>query len=290
MRSDLAALLGLDPGGLGSLLVGQPVALGLGFISSWGFIWWRSRGDGLSGRQTAELLIAAYLGALVVGRGLDMLMWGEAFWRQPWRVLDPWFGSASTLGGLIGALLGVVYGARRLGLDAIRFLDRSAPAAGLAVAFFKSGCLLAGCCFGARTESWLGLRFPPSSLVYYHQLGTGLIDAHYHHSLPVHPVQAYEAGWGLLSFAVLLLLGRGLLRWPGAATSLGAALLLAGRFAVEGFRETAQPGLLRLTLGQWVCMIGVLALLTLWLRPGWRASLRAQLTPAAESPPDPGGR
>jgi phosphatidylglycerol:prolipoprotein diacylglycerol transferase len=272
MRARIAEWLGLDPSGLSSLLVSQPAALGLGFVASVWLLLRAGRAQNMRQRDVAELLIAAYLGALVVGRSLDMLMWGRAFWTQPWRIADPWFGGASTLGGLIGATLGVVWYTRRRGFDTVRFLDSAAPVAGVTVALFKSGCFLAGCCFGARSDGALGLRFPASSLVYYYQVGLGLIDAHYHASLPVLPVQLLEAAWALLVAVLLWSLGSVLRRWPGLAFVLGAVLLLVGRLAIESLRGAAVAGALGLSMGQLTCLAGLLALGSLAM-PSWRRRL-----------------
>lgn len=281
MRRRFAEFLGLDPSGLSSLIVSQPVALASGFVASIWLILWRARRAGFRRRDTLELLIAAYLGALALGRLLDMLMWGEAFWRQPWRIVDPWFGSASTLGGLIGAGLGMLLWSKRLNINGLRFVDAAAPAAGLAVFFFKSACLLAGCCFGSRTTGLLGTRFPPRSLVYYDQLGQGLIAPHYQLSLPVHPVQAYEALWALAVFALLLLLSSRLQSRAGVLSGLGAVLLLGGRFVVEFFRAAAHPLALGLSLGQWTCLLAAATVVTVAVHPRLRQGLRHWSQPSS---------
>jgi len=277
MRSRFAEALGLDPAGIASLLLGQPTALGLGFLASIVTVILLSRREGFRTADSAELLLAAYLGALVVGRLLDMAWWGMAFLRQPWRIVDPWFGGVSTLGGLVGATLATVFWARRQQLDALRFLDAAAPAAGLTVAFLKSGCFLAGCCYGERTAGALGVRFPPSSLVYYDQLRTGLIDGHYHTSLPVFPVQAYEAALGLLVFGLLLILRRPLRAHRGASLFVGALLLLGGRFALEALRAPRGATLLGASGAQVACVVAAAALLAIALRASWRHRLSAWL-------------
>jgi len=279
MRARLAEAIGLDPNGIASLLLSQPAALGLGFVLSLWLVLRRAGSAGYERRTTAELLIAAYFGALAGGRLLDALTWGSAFWREPWRLLDPWFGGASTLGGLIGAVVVAALWARRLRVDSVDFLDTIAPVAGITVACFKLGCFLAGCCFGARSNSLLAIRFPASSMVYYHQVASGLIDGHYQSSLPVHPVQAYEAGWGLLVALLLLLLDRRLRRWPGARFALAASLLLVGRLAVETLRMPTGVRLLGLSGSQIVCLVGLAGLGWLTLHRPSRTWLVAWFQP-----------
>lgn len=279
MRARLAEALGLDPNGITSLLMSQPAALAIGFVLSLWLVLRRASSAGFDRRATAELLIAAYCGALAGGRLLDALTWGSAFWREPWRLFDPWFGGASTLGGLIGAVVAVALWARRLRIDGVAFLDTIAPVAGFTVACFKISCLLAGCCFGARSTSPLAVRFPASSMVYYQQVAAGLIDTHYHTSLPVHPVQAYEAAWGLLVALVVLLFERRLRAWPGARFALAAALLLIGRLAVETLRQPVGVQLLGLSGSQSACLLGLVGLLWLALHRQSRRRLIAWLQP-----------
>jgi len=60
----------------------------------------------------------------------------------------------------------------------------------LAVA--RVGCLLEGCCYGARSDL-LGFRFPVGSPVYWQHRGDGLIGEGAAQSLPVVPTQLWEA-------------------------------------------------------------------------------------------------
>ncbi|MFH1812127.1 MAG: prolipoprotein diacylglyceryl transferase family protein [Pseudomonadota bacterium] len=284
MRARLAQWLGLDPTGVSSLLISQPAALALGFVASIWLLLRAGKSMGLRQREVAELLIAAYLGALVAGRFLDMLTWGADFWSQPWRIADPWFGGASTLGGLLGATAGVVWLGRRRGLDIVRFLDAAAPVGGVTVALFKSGCFLAGCCYGQRSDGLLGLRFPASSLVYYHQVGLGLIDSHYHDSLPVLPVQLFEAGWGLLVALGLWGTRPWLRQYAGGSFTLGAMLLLGGRTGIEALRGGQVATMLGLTAGQITCIFFMLVLVLVWWGP-WREQVLTWLRPGPAPSP-----
>ena len=61
----------------------------------------------------------------------------------------------------------------------------------IAHAFGRIGCFFAGCCYGAHTDSFLGIAFP-----YGASAGTG----------KVHPTQLYEAAFLFAMFAVCLVL------------------------------------------------------------------------------------
>lgn len=72
------------------------------------------------------------------------------------------------------------------------FNDTIAAPAAFIVVFFKAGCLFAGCCYGRLTKSSFSLVFPPDSIVYKHQVNSGLIDPSSPSSLPVLPSQPLE--------------------------------------------------------------------------------------------------
>lgn len=59
--------------------------------------------------------------------------------------------------------------------------------------FGRIGCFLAGCCFGAPTDSVFGVTFPRGSLPY----------MHYHGFIKIHPTQLYESFFVLLVFLAL---------------------------------------------------------------------------------------
>lgn len=129
------------------------------------------------------------------------------------------------------ALLALFAYCRVAVVPARRCADVVVPAAVLASAIGYLGCYLAGCCFGAvvgnarqiadlpdpplrlqaQTLAALSpeglpwaVRFPPGSVAYGWQLALGLIAPGAVSTLPVHPVQLYEAAAALLLFVGLL--------------------------------------------------------------------------------------
>lgn len=100
-------------------------------------------------------------------------------------------------GGLLlaAAILPIV--CRMLRLPALRFADATAPALGTAILFIRTGCLLAGCCFG-RIVPWpFGVRFPVGSVVHAWHVGAGVIGPMGPYSAPVYPLPLWFALIGL---------------------------------------------------------------------------------------------
>lgn len=142
--------------------------------------------------------------------------------------------------------------------------------AGLMVHRF--GCFLAGCCWGdvishqhagayetqVQTTSFLqgtaqGVQYPPGSLPYEQHLAMGMIEPGAFASLPVYPVQLYEAG-------ILLVLILILWRVPWKQCSQGALAILAVssyalvRFFIEYLRADGHIVLGNLTATQLQCL------------------------------------
>lgn len=122
------------------------------------------------------------------------------------HLFDPNYPQAITfLGGLIGGagcFLGIYYGlARVIYKDKEKYMEirrqfpillEFAPCGILiAHAFGRIGCFFAGCCYGAHTDSWLGIEFP----------GGGAAN-----SGKVFPTQLFEAIFLFAMFAVCTVL------------------------------------------------------------------------------------
>lgn len=282
MSDRIVALLGQAPDGLVAALLSQETAIGMGLLVSILVGIALGREAGFGRRQVAAILLLSYLGAVVAGRALDILSWPSSPWVRPIDILDPTIGGLSTLGGLVGAAaFAFIWVRLRRDVD-VRLIDALTPVAGLTVFFFKLGCFLAGCCFGMRTDLGIGVRLPAFSPPYERQLQVGLLDGTEQLSLPVHPVQLYEAGWGLAVFSLLLAMRPQLSRTPGAALCLGAMLLLTGRFALEYLRDRAiwVLALGGMSTGQVLALVALVALgiagAGTWLRNKGRRAHRGR--------------
>jgi phosphatidylglycerol:prolipoprotein diacylglycerol transferase len=168
--------------------------------------------------------------------------------------------------------------------------DVIAPSLAVGIAFGRVGCFLAGCCWGdlcvdtnlligiddatrARVHSCpalsnednpLAVRFGHASHAHWQHAHLGLIAPDGARSLPVHPVQLYEAGGAALLAAACLAAFRRRRVW-GEAFLLFAGGYAGLRFGLEYLRADNRPLAAGLTLSQWVCaavLITTLALFT----------------------------
>jgi len=254
-------------------------------LLAWGLGWWvarrRARSTGIAtwhvdglvpvflvGSAMGTWLVAQFSQHLAGGTGNDRVLYG-ALWMA------------------VG--VGAVYGwMARLPLG--RLGDTFALSLPLGISVLRIGCFCAGCCWGdicgcaervatvddpawrrqVQTmpdlcrEDWpLCVRFPEGSPAFYQHLTAGLLEPHARRSLPVHPVQLYEAAGSLALLGILLLVDRRLRRW-GDAFCLSVFGYCALRFAVEWFRADNVLLTGGLTLSQVISILSGFLCLALW--------------------------
>lgn len=230
---------------------------GLLFVLSLAVWWWMSRRNamkvGVDPSHIDLLMPLAIIGGLVGGTLLSMLMPEDRQIAGEVLQID----SRIRLFGLVlsGAVVVFIYS--RVTRQSFRtFVDVLALPTLAALIVHRVGCFLAGCCWGdisaidpwltsiaateigqqVQTWPWLagewvriGVTYAPGTFPYEQQVAIGLIAADAAQSLPVHPVQLYEAG--LLLVFVLLFRNTALNKYPAGTV----ALITAGGYAVIRF-------------------------------------------------------
>jgi phosphatidylglycerol---prolipoprotein diacylglyceryl transferase len=193
---------------------------------------WRMR---LPVRRTAALLVCAAIAVPVGARVLFVLEYPAFFTgAEPLDAFEISTAHFSLMGGVLLAVLVTLAGVRLLHLDLWRTADALAPGLALGIAVMRTGCFLAGCCYGVVTTGPLGVVFPPGSVAHLVQMGNGVIGL-FDAALPVYPTQLFELAGALLAGALALsLLWR---RAPSGVPFLAAAALFAAvRWAVWPLR------------------------------------------------------
>ncbi len=146
-------------------------------------------------------------------------------------------------GGFVGGFVAAGMSLRRTRtVSFARFADLAAAPVGLAIAFVRTGCFIAGCDYGKVTSLPWAIRFPAGSPAFVDQVQAGLLPATRTASLPVHPTQLYEVALGLAIFVVVGRLGKLRLR-AGSQFLAATAMYAFGRGVVEVFRGDASRGL-----------------------------------------------
>lgn len=266
---------------------------GLIFVTAILVAWAYSRRNaGLAGIDGSHVdllvpvtLIVGIVGAKVIGMLMlmDQMVAGEMMNH----------GVRIRLFGLLaaGALGLLIYG-RITGLSFRKLLDIFAVPTLAGLMIHRIGCFLAGCCWGdiashdavtnlatqVQTSPVLsgllsGVQYPPDSLPFEQHLALGLIEPGASASLPVLPVQLYEAAMLLV---MVLVLSR--FKWREYPKGTLAVLVTCSyaliRFFVEYLRADGHIILANLTLTQLQC---VLLLFSAVLLPGMLGRSRKTL-------------
>ncbi|MBK9263448.1 MAG: prolipoprotein diacylglyceryl transferase [Polyangiaceae bacterium] len=170
-----------------------------------------------------------------------------------------WQGGLAYYGGFIGASAMAVYLLRRDRFPFWKAADMAGFAVPLGLGFGRIGCLLAGCCFGVRTDSALGLSFPPNSPASQAQFKLGELAAENHVSHPVLPMQIFESAVSFAIAAYCLLYVHGRKRYDGQVFVTFLGLYAIGRFVLEIWRADDRGALFGLSTSQLigVVLIGV---------------------------------
>lgn len=186
---------------------------------------------GLPRRQTLDYLLAMGIGGVLglFTRALP-LRWILGGFRSG-EQLQVWahHGGALMAYVLLLAMIAARVYARLAHANARALADATAPGWLMAVAIWRIGCWLNGCCYGQETDSFLGICAPGP---------LGIWAQRY-------PTQLIELGYCLAAYALLMTLRR---RKPfdGYISNMGILLYFGGRLAltfVRGDNYYLAPGL-----------------------------------------------
>jgi phosphatidylglycerol:prolipoprotein diacylglycerol transferase len=243
------------------------VFMALAFLS--GLMNWILLGkrDGRNAQFCSDLMFWVMIGGIAGGRVAYVLSDIGYYASRPIEALFLWEGGLIYYGGLIGGILAVVLFSRRRGVPGLAGLDLAMSSLPFAHALGRIGCFLNGCCFGGVCQEGLAVRFPSDSHPWWRQVNLGLITEDATQSLPVHPVQFYEAGANILIYALLVLvfLKR---RRHGMVVALYLMTYPLSRFLLEFLRGTHREEWLGMPVAQAISLILIAsgAALFVWLR------------------------
>ena len=247
---------------------------GLMFLAAIAVAWWLSRRNAISANVDSShidlLLPIAVIVGVTGGTLLSLMMPADRMIAGE----EMQAGTRLRLFGMLAVSTVAVFAYSRLaGLSFRRLLDIFALPTIAGLMIHRVGCFLAGCCWGdlvsgthltryatqVRTLPILdglsgGVQYPPGSLPYEQHLALDLIHFGSPASLPVYPVQLYEAA---LLLVILLALYR--LPWQqypkGKLTVLVIGAYALARFFLEYLRADGSIVLGNMTVTQIQCLV-----------------------------------
>jgi phosphatidylglycerol:prolipoprotein diacylglycerol transferase len=183
----------------------------LALVSGLGFYIFRTRRRGYFDDQILYIAAAAIIGGTLGAKLPGWILHLNLIAATPGEL---YYSSKTIVGGLLGGTLAVM-GIKRLLSIRRRLGNEIAPAAALAMAIGRIGCLLNGCCYGRPTGLPWGIDFGDH--------------------IARHPTQLYEALFDMALLFLLLRLERHITR-PGLLFGLLLISYFVGRFFIEFIR------------------------------------------------------
>jgi phosphatidylglycerol---prolipoprotein diacylglyceryl transferase len=180
--------------------------LALSFLFGIWFAGRRAKKSGLDPNVIADLGFYVILAAIIGARLYYVVLHFEEFSGDLMSIINPFHAGSVGIGGLVmyGGFIGAILaGLLYFKLHKYPFLpyaDAAAPTVGFGIFLTRIGCFLNGCCYGAPTDSSIGISFPMSSPAGYYQ--------HECHAAMLYPSQLFESIGGLAIAIIILLVGR----------------------------------------------------------------------------------
>lgn len=208
------------------------------------------------------------------------------FGRMP-RLFAFWEGGLVFYGGFIAAALTAFWYLRRHRMKFLPHADTLIPSVAFGHFLGRLGCFSAGCCWGEVAGHHLpwATKFPPGSLAFQtfatRPNPSAFLAPDRLTTLPLHPVQLYEAFGELAIFLFLVLLVRPRKRFHGQVLAVWLLLYAVLRTTVEMFRGDVERGVVAgLGVGQWTSLAIFAAGAAIW---AWSRKGRAAIASAAEA-------
>ena len=228
-------------------------------VALWLWQMWRG------GYDRKVFLRFAPIGTLwvIVGARLGQVFFynPDIYLANPIEILKIWEGGLASHGAFVSMALAFTYFAHRHGYSVLDMFDRFMPSATFGSACVRVGNFLNSEIVGRETDVPWAVRF-----MYY---DSGRV--------PRHPVQLYEAGLLLLTFAVVMIVDArlGERRPAGLLTGLFSVVYFGGRFFLEFAKQPLKLDAgSAYTLGQFLSLVPVAFGILLFARSGWISRAR----------------
>lgn len=179
------------------------VMMAAAFLAGIGHWTLLARREGRNAAFASDLAFWIMVAGIVGARAAHVASEWRYYRAVPWEIIRVDQGGMTFYGGLLLAAAVVAVFARIRRMPLLDLGDFVITALPLGHALGRIGCFLNACCYGRVTTGVMGIAYPKDTAVWTDQARAGLITPLQPHSLPVHPVQLYEAAFNLLVYALL---------------------------------------------------------------------------------------
>ncbi|MHC4183630.1 MAG: prolipoprotein diacylglyceryl transferase [Planctomycetota bacterium] len=247
----------------------------LGFLVALYIARMRAKSEGISPERITDLGIYTILAGIGGGRLFYVIQNFGVYKDNLIDILKIYQGGLVFYGGLIAAIIAIMFILRIKKLPVLKTLDIIALSLALGLVFGRIGCFLNGCCWGDVCNPNLlwAVQFPRTldahnmidgSPAFLYHLEGGLVNLSDKYSLPVHPTQLYSSLGNLAIFFILNAFFK-YRRRDGEITMLFCILYPVMRFCMEILRADNPPLFDGLTISQNIGILIFIVAVTLFI-------------------------
>jgi phosphatidylglycerol:prolipoprotein diacylglycerol transferase len=180
------------------------------------------RSQGITSQNILDIGFIAIFSGIIGSRLLYILMNLSYYSSNPLDMLKLWQGGLVFSGGLLAALIILIWYSKRKDYNPLLLGDICSPGVAIGQAIGRIGCFMMGCCYGKPTTVAWGVVFTnPRSLARL--------------NIPLHPTQLYSSLSGFVIFVILMIL-TAKKKFKGQVLLWFLILHSASRLLIERFR------------------------------------------------------
>jgi len=195
--------------------------IGIGILAAFMTAMYRARRLGLDADFVFDVGFYSGIIGIISTRLMYYIVELPQIIKEPSMLWDFGYGYV-VYGGIIGGVLtGLIY-CKKKRKSFMDYFDLVMPSIALAQAFGRLGCFMAGCCYGRRTDSFIGIAFQHSEMA---PNGVKLI-----------PTQLISSAGDLLNYLILIWFAKRSKK-SGQVGAMYLILYSIGRFFVETLRD-----------------------------------------------------
>ena len=199
---------------------GYGLMIAIGIITAYFVLQHRAQKLNLDNDKVFNLAILLVIGGLLGAKLLFLITEIKEIIADPAIILKVSDGFV-VYGGIIGGIaVGYAY-CKRTKLNFLQCFDLVMPSIAIAQGFGRIGCFLAGCCYGIKTTSPIGITFHQSKFA--------------PNEVSLLPTQLISSGLDFLNFFVLVIIARKK-KADGQVAGFYLIFYSMGRFILEFFR------------------------------------------------------
>ncbi len=213
--------------------------MALGFISCYLLATHLAKRTGRNPDEVQTITMTAAIAGVIGARTVYVWQnWTTEFAKKPLDAFKIWEGGLVFYGGFLLATAALLFYAYKKHEPLRSLTDYCAIFIPLGHAFGRVGCFFYGCCYGEICkDSALAVTFPKGSPPWLQQVANHLISPYTSKSLPVFPIQLFEAAGCALLFLLLWWTYLKFRHLRGLCSGIYCAGYALLRFTIECFRN-----------------------------------------------------